>query len=105
VPPSFNNPLAPSAVYAAWIRNFAIKIQHPSILPVRSVKKLGLILVVAAAADIFISVFPLSSAPREKDRARLVTEPDVRRLQRAQQLAWFKLWSTVEMRELMAYVR
>jgi hypothetical protein len=79
--------------------------QHPSILPVRSVKKLGLILVVAAAADIFISVFPLSSAPREKDRARLVTEPDVRRLQRAQQLAWFKLWSTVEMRELMAYVR
>ena len=31
-------------------------------------------------------------------------QPDERRIERAQQLAWFKLWNTSEMRELMAYV-
>ena len=151
----------------------------------RSVKTLALILVVAAAAELIVSVFPLSSAPRQIDRARLVKaavpidfgapydpnsfgflkdavaeasivelgesihvtaefptarlrlvqylhealgfdvlalegsltqawlaqeylyqskEPVGRRVERAQQLAWFKLWNTVEMRELMAYV-
>jgi erythromycin esterase len=152
---------------------------------VRSVKRLGLTLVVAAAAELTISLFPLSYAPRLTDRAHLVKaavpidfgaayaansfgflneavgdasivelgesihvtaefprarlrlvqylhealgfdvlalegsltqawlaqehlyrsqEPVGRRVERAQQLAWFKLWNTVEMRELMAYV-
>ena len=151
----------------------------------RSVKRLGVILAVAVVAELAISLFPLSSAPRENDRAQLVKavvpidfgapyaassfrflneavgdasiielgesihvtaefprarlrlvqylhevlgfdvlalegsltqawlaqeylsrskEPVERRVERAQQLAWFKLWNTVEMRELMAYV-
>ena len=150
----------------------------------RSVKALGLILL-AAAAELAVWVFPLSSAPRQTDRAYLIkaavpidfgapysansfaflneavgqssivelgesihvtaefprarlrlvqhlhealgfdvlalegsltqawlaqehlyrsNEPVERRVEQAQQLAWFKLWSTVEMRELMAYV-
>jgi len=152
---------------------------------VRSVRRLGLGLVVAAAAELAISAFPLSSAPRQTDRASLVKaavpvdfaapyaptsfaflneavgqasivelgesihvtaefprarlrlvqylhealgfdvlalegsltqawlaqehlyrsqEPVERKVERAQQLAWFKLWNTVEMRQLMAYV-
>jgi len=152
---------------------------------VRSVKRLGVVLVVAAAVDLTASAFPLSSAPRQTDRAQLAkaavpidfdaayaakpfgflkdavsdssivelgesihvtaefprarlrlvqdlhealgfdvlalegsltqawlaqehlyrsTEPAARRVERAQQLAWFKLWNTLEMRELMAYV-
>ena len=153
--------------------------------PVRSVKRLGLTLVVAAAAELTISIFPLSSAPRPSDRAQLAKaaipidfrvpyaansfgflheavgnasivelgesihvtaefprarlrlvqylhetsgfdvlalegsltqawlaqeylyrsqEPAGRKIEHAQQLAWFKLWNTIEMRELMAYV-
>lgn len=51
-----------------------------------AVKTLGFTLVVATAAELAVSTFPLSSAPRDGDRAQL-------------QLAWFKLWNTVEMRE------
>jgi len=149
------------------------------------VKRLGLIVVIAGVTDLAISRFPLSSSPRQTDRAHLVkaavpidfhapyaassfsflndavrdasivelgesihvtaefpharlrlvqylhdvlgfdvlalegsltqawlaqeylyrsTEPVAPRVERAQQLAWFKLWNTVEMRELMAYV-
>jgi erythromycin esterase-like protein len=152
---------------------------------VRSVKRLGLILVVATAADLTSSTLPLTSAVRQSDRAQLTKaavpidfdapyatgsfgflneavgeasivelgesihvtaefprarlrivrylhevsgfdvlalegsltqawlaqeylyrskEPVAARVERAQQLAWFKLWNTVEMRELMAYV-
>jgi erythromycin esterase len=152
---------------------------------VRSVKRLGLVLIVAAAAELIVSLVPLSSAPRETDRASLAKvavsidfaapytansfgvlreavgdrsivelgesihvtaqfprarlrlvqylhevlgfdvlalegsltqawlaqehlyrsqESAERRVERAQQLAWFKLWNTVEMRALMAYV-
>jgi len=152
---------------------------------VRSVKRLGLILVAAAGAELAIWIVPLSSAPRQVDRAQLVKaavpidfgapytanffaflndavgqasivelgesihvtaefprarlrlvqhlhealgfdvlalegsltqawlaqeylyrsdEPVERRVERAQELAWFKLWNTTEMRELMAYV-
>lgn len=37
----------------------------------RSVKRLGLVLIVAAAAELIVSLVPLSSAPRETDRAYL----------------------------------
>ena len=37
----------------------------------RSVKRLGLVLIVGAAAELIVSLVPLSSAPRETDRASL----------------------------------
>ena len=151
----------------------------------RSVKRLGFILIIAVGVDFIVSAFPLSSAPRQTDRVQLVkgavpidfgapyaassfgflkeavgdasiielgesihvtaefprarlrlvqylhealgfdvlalegsltqawlaeeylyrsSETVARRVERAQQLAWFKLWNTVEMRQLMAYV-
>jgi len=39
--------------------------------PVGAVKRVGFTFVVAAAAEMAVSAFPLSSAPRPSDRAQL----------------------------------